>query len=219
MPKKVSILVEGQTEEAFVKKILVPFFAAKEIFIYPTIIKTKRVVKGPDNKGGVNSYHQVKRDLTLLFSDTSIDLFTTMIDYYALPIDFPGYDSRPNGNCYQRIEYLEDKFKEDINKEIFYPYLQLHEFEALVFANNSEFESVFISQSAQIRRVEKICQSFTSPEEINEDPRTAPSKRLLNIFPEYDKVLHSQLILGDADLAALRNRCPHFNRWLEKIES
>jgi hypothetical protein len=219
MPKKISILVEGQTEEAFVKKILTPYYASKNIFLYPTIIKTKKVLRGPDHKGGVGSYQQVKRDLKLLFANSSIDLFTTMIDYYALPADFPGYNTRPNGNCYQRVEYVENEFGKDMNNIRFSPYLQLHEFESLVFANDSEFSNVFINQSKKIEEVKEILKVVNSPEEINEDPKTAPSKRLKKIFAEYDKFFHNLLILEKVKLSTLKEKCPHFNNWLAKIET
>lgn len=218
MPKKVLILVEGQTEEGFVNRILRPYFFPKNIFIIPTIIKTKKEIRGPDHKGGVNSYEQVKRDLSPLLNDTSADIVTTMIDYYALPSNFPGYDNRPSGNCYDRVNFLESQFGMDINNAKFIPYLQLHEFEALIFASEEKIPSVFIGVPNRVNRISAINNAYASPEEINEDPTTAPSKRLKSIFPDYQKTYHSQLILSQVNIDDLRLKCSHFNSWITKIE-
>lgn len=219
MAKKVLVLVEGQTEEGFVKRVLEPYLAAKEIYLTPTIIKTKREIRGPDHKGGVNSYRQVRRDLLPLLNDTSADIVTTMIDYYALPSDFPGYDQRPDSTCYARVEYMEVQFSTDINQRKFLPYLQLHEFEALVFASEDKLSTAFISVPSKINQVAAMNNSFNTPEEINENPISAPSKRLKSIFPEYQKTYHSQLILSQTNIDDLRAKCSHFNSWLTKLES
>ena len=218
MPKKVLVLVEGQTEEGFAKRVLSPYLFTNNIFLTPTVIKTKREVRGPDHKGGVNSYNQVKRDLLPLLKDTSADIVTTMIDYYALPNDFPGYSNRPFGTCYARVEYMENQFSADINHHKFLPYIQLHEFEALIFASEEKIPGAFINVPGKLRQVTAINNSFNSPEEINENPSTAPSKRLKNIFPDYEKTFHSQLILAQVNIETLRTKCSHFNSWITKLE-
>ncbi len=218
MSKKVLVLCEGPTEERFVKSVLNPYLYTKEIFLTPTIIKTKKEVRGPDHKGGINSYVQVKRDLIPLCNDTSADIVTTLIDYYGLPSDFPGYNERPNGTCYQRVEFIENQFNTDINQARFLPYLQLHEFEALVFASAEKLSVAFVNKYREILQVVAINESFASPEEINENPNSAPSKRLKRIFPDYQKIFHSQLILSQTSIEDLRNRCSHFNSWLTKLE-
>lgn len=219
MPKKVLVLVEGQTEESFIKRVLTPYLSAKQIFLIPTVIKTKIEVRGPDHKGGVNTYEQVKKDLRPLFYDASADIVTTMIDYYALPSDFPGYNERPIGNCYQRIEFMEDRFSTDINQTKFLPYLQLHEFEALVFASEDKLPIAFVNKNREIQQISLINNQFHSPEEINENPESTPSKRLKRIFPEYQKTFHSQLILSQTNVEDLRLKCGHFNDWLNRLES
>lgn len=218
MPMKVLVLVEGHTEEGFIKRVLRPYLSTKQIFLIPTIIKTKREVRGPDHKGGLSSYSQVKRDLQPLLNDTSAHIVTTMIDYYALPSDFPGYNERPNGTCYQRVEFMENQFSNDINHTNFLPYLQLHEFEALVFACADKLPVAFVNKNREIQQIAAINNEFDSPEEINENPNSAPSKRLKNIFSEYQKTFHSQLILSQSNVDIIRRKCSHFDSWLSKIE-
>lgn len=219
MPKKVLVLLEGQTEEGFVKRVLGPYLVSKEIFLLPTIIKTKKEIRGPDHKGGVNSYQQVKRDLAPLLNDTSADIVTTMIDYYALPTNFPGYDLRPNGSCFERVEFMETEFANDINNTKFIPYLQLHEFETLIFACADKLPIAFIDVASKIAQVTAINDAHNSPEEINENPNTTPSKRLKIIFSEYQKTFHSQLILSQTNIEDIRSKCAHFNSWLVKLET
>lgn len=88
--KKVLILVEGQSEETFVKRVLSPHLLNLEVLIVPTIISTKRVKSGPSFKGGIPSYAKVRKELKRLLGDSSAALVTTMVDFYGLPGSFPG---------------------------------------------------------------------------------------------------------------------------------
>ena len=218
MWKKIHILCEGPTEEKFIKNILTPYYSPKHISLIPIIIKTKKLKEGPKYKGGITSYRKVKNDLLLLLADSSADIVTTMIDYYALPNDFPGYSKKPKGSPYERVEFLENEFYNDIANKKFIPYLQLHEFECLVFANYSGLTNVFTKKRDEVEKVKFIVQSFKSPEEINEGSETAPSKRLKKIFGNYNKVFHSQLVLQNANIDKIRKSCKHFNSWLLKLE-
>ncbi len=217
--KKVLVLVEGQSEEWFVKNILNQNFNKKNIFLIPTILTTKRVLSGPNYKGGVSTYGKIKRELLRLFNDSSATIVTTMLDYYRIPADFPGFNEKPSGDCYQRVKFLEDKFYLDIDRRNFIPYLQLHEYEALILSQIGKFEKVFPEKNEKIEMLRKLNASYKSPEEINENPQTAISKRIKEIFPEYEKILHGQLILIDAHLNEIRSKCPHFDSWLKKIEN
>lgn len=216
--KKVLVLVEGQSEEWFVKKILNPNFNHKNIFFIPTILTTKRVFSGPNYKGGVSTYGKLKRELLKLFNDSSASIVTTMLDYYRIPTDFPGFNEKPSGNCYQKVKFLEDRFYLDVNKRNFIPYLQLHEFEALILSQIEKFEKVFPENIEEIEKLRQLIEKYKSPEEINENPQTAISKRIKEILPEYEKILHGQLILMNSNLDKIRDKCSHFNNWLKKIE-
>lgn len=218
MCKKILILVEGQTEEKFIKNKLSPYFHSKSIFFHPTIICTKRTLSGAHYKGGINSFEQFSNDLSKLFYDTSANIVTSMIDYYALPSDFPGYNSRPNGTAIQRVEYLEAQLQQEFPDRRFLPYIQLHEFEALVLACPNELAAIFFESKSALQEASNLVSAYNSPEEINEGYTTAPSKRLEKLFPEYKKTLHGDLILGDSNIDAIRAVCPHFNAWLTKIE-
>src|ERR1043166_9321701 len=105
--KRGLVLVEGQTEERFVNECLVPYLLVRNLALTPTIVRSKRVVVGPDFGEGVRSYSQVLRDLRLLLHDTNASVITTLLDYYALPADFPGMASRSLADARERVEHVE----------------------------------------------------------------------------------------------------------------
>jgi hypothetical protein len=92
-------LVEGQTEEKFIKELLGPYFANQSIYIVPIIVSTSRRKSGSKYKGGVVSFEQVKSEVLKLLKDSSANLVTTMIDYYGLDNSFPGKSDTNVKNC------------------------------------------------------------------------------------------------------------------------
>src|SRR5690349_315463 len=135
---KVHVLVEGQTEEEFVRGILHEHFSSKDIYLNPIIAKTKRAIGGdPAYRGGIVSYGKIEFDLKRLVQDTSVTCVTTMIDFYRLPSDFPGYgDNKAKiGSSLDCVTYLEAKFSQSIRHPKFLPYISIHEFEALLFTD------------------------------------------------------------------------------------
>lgn len=215
---KVLILVEGQTEQTFVDKQLSPYLANKNIFLdKPIIVPTKKVIGGPYFKGGVTSYLQVKGVLLKLLNDTSATVITTMIDFYGLPKDFPGYE-QISGNCYERVEFLERAFRSDINHPKFLPYLSLHEFEALLFTSPEEIAARFPDRD-RAKELKEIRSQFSTPEEIDDGPTTSPSKRILKALPKYKKLLDGTAIIQSIGIDLIRQECNHFNEWLGKLES
>lgn len=212
----VLILVEGQTEETFVRHILGPYLWKFNVFCIPTIATTKRVAAGPDFKGGIVSYGKLKFDIKRLLEDSSARLVTTMIDYYGFSSMVPFKDKITGNTCSQRVQVLEKLFADDIGNRRFSPYLQMHEFEAMIFVDPGEMDK--ISHTLTSAELLKIKDKFKSPEEINDNPETAPSKCILQVFPSYRKTVHGPLITGRIGLEKIRKQCEHFNRWVLKLE-
>jgi hypothetical protein len=121
---RVLILVEGQTEEAFVKNVLSPHLTGFDVFPIVTIVTTRRRPDRKDFKGGIGSYQKIKNDLRPLLNDRSAALITTIFDYYGLPDDFPGMSDIPNTPSRDRIKHLEMFFANDIGHKKFLPYLR-----------------------------------------------------------------------------------------------
>jgi len=215
--KRALVLVEGQTEERFVKDVVAPELLEQGLFVTPTILTTKTVKNGPNFKGGVSSYAKMRRDLTRLLGDSTA-LVTTLIDYYGLPSDTPGLDSRPTGSGLARVEHVEQAIATDLSSpQNFVPFLTLHEFEALLFTDPEQTASVILAPE----RTPNLISAGQGllPEEINDDPSTAPSKRISGVFPEFRKVLHGATAARRIGLSAIRAKCPHFNSWLLQIEN
>ncbi|BBO16974.1 conserved hypothetical protein [Candidatus Brocadia pituitae] len=215
--KRVLVLVEGQTEERFVKDVLRPHLWPLEIDMIPKVAITKRVKRGPDFKGGITDYQKVANDLRRLLNDTGAVSVTTFLDYYGLPSDFPGVDSRPPGSAHDRARHVETEWRRRIDNPRFHPYLMVHEFEALLFAKPEELGRV-LNKSDMLSELEKIRNEFPTPEDINDNPETAPSKRITGLFPGYQKTLHGPLITKRIGLEIIRHECRHFREWLTWLE-
>jgi len=216
--KRVLVLVEGPTEERFIKDVLAPHLESKEIYAIPKIVTTKRVKQGPDFKGGITDYQKVENDLKRLLGDTGAALITSFIDYYGLPPEFPGMATRPIASPLERAQHVEAEWKSRIGHPRFLSYLMTHEFEALLFSKPEELSRA-LYQSDLGPKLKAIRDSFPTPEEIDDDPLTVPSKRILRLLPAYQKTVHGPLVTRRIGLETLRRECRHFNDWLLKLES
>ena len=214
--KQLLILVEGPTEEAFVKEVLNPYLNQYNRHLSPTIINTKVVKGGKNYKGGIGNYAQVKRDLVRLVQQNTLTV-TTFFDYYGLPSDFPGVaDKTDFSNGQQRVTHIERSLSDDINSRNLIPYVQLHEFETLLFTSIDGFRYCY-TDSAKIQTFQHIIDQFPNPEDINDSPITAPSKRILSILPEYNKPFQGCMIALENRLENALERCPHFAEWVQKL--
>ena len=217
--RRVLILVEGQTEERFVKSVLQPHLITFGVHVEPKIVTTKRVKSGPDFKGGVTNFGKVEYDILLLLGDTNAALITTMLDYYGLPRDFPGQRQLRGSNSHDKAIELEAAMESHFQAaQRFLAYLMVHEFEALLFSAPSVLAQVMNEPSAG-KHLQSIRNSFATPEDINDDQATKPSARILGRFPGYQKVLHGPNALSRIGLATVRRECAHFNEWVTKLET
>lgn len=208
--KRIYVIVEGQTEEEFVKSLLQDYFLQKGVFIIPLIVRTSKKDKG----GFVNYQHLVNTAKNVVFEPGVI--VTMFVDYFMLPTDIPDYReclAKHNG-IDQRIECLQEAIKAQLGWPNFVPYIQKHEFEALLFADNAGFQKYFSANSTQ---TEAIIQEFPDPEEINSGQNTAPSKRLLALLPSYQKIADGNIVALEIGLERIMNKCPRFRNWVETL--
>jgi hypothetical protein len=212
--KKVLVLCEGQTEQTFVSRILDSHLQQSGKHAVPVVLKTKVTRAGQQHKGGVSTYARIRRDVLRLLGDSSAACVTTMLDYYGLPKDFPGKANLSDHTPYERVAHLERAFAADISNPRFLPYLVLHEFEAMLFANPNALQSVLNSNQKLL-----MPRGFTSPEEINEGEQTHPSARIRQQFgDDYRKALHGPLAIARIGLARIRAQCPHLDAWIKALE-
>jgi hypothetical protein len=212
--RRIYLLVEGQTEEAFVNELLTPHYAPMGLFLTPIVVSTS-----PGHRGGMTSYAKVRPQIERLCKRDADAYVTTLFDLYALPKDFPGRSSSEYpkfSSGHTRANFLESELTKDIALGNFIPNLLVYEFEALLFSQIEAFEP-WIDDDDLLSPLRDI-RLKTEPEEINDHPHTAPSKRILNAMTGYQKTFHGPLIAYDIGLDVIRLSCPHFNTWLEKIE-
>lgn len=211
--RQVYLLVEGQTEEAFVNELLEPHYSRMNLFFTPVIVKTS-----PGHKGGVTTYAKIKPQLQRLCNNKNATV-STLFDLYALPGDFagksrPDYQQKAGGHA--KALFLEEEWSKDMRQANFIPNILVYEFEALLFSNVDAFAQ-WTDDDGMLDSLHHVRKTI-EPEDINDHPKTAPSKRILQAWRGYQKTFHGPLIACDIGLDTIRSKCPHFNGWLQKIE-
>lgn len=209
------IYCEGQTEERFVKELLFDYFSVNDIFVQPIIATTKRTPT-KKYKGGVVNYKKIKDEIEMLCKSDKTAFVTTMLDYYALPNDVPGRKNPIGKDIYEKACYVENQMYQDIALDNFIPNIILHEFEGLLFSNPGCF-SFCDSDTRKIERIVRIREEYETPEHINDGIDTAPSKRVKQIFRNYDKVIDGVNIAMDIGIHSILNECHHFKKWVDKL--
>jgi hypothetical protein len=216
--KRIIIIGEGQTEQAFCFDVLMPFFSTLGIYIQnPTIKKTA---------GGIVRWEALKHQIETTLKQDTTAIVTTLIDYYGLYSNhqYPGWvEAKKLSHPSERVAFLELSMKTSIDSEYqdrFEPYIQLHEFEGILFSEPAVIKRqlTLISPSAS-KELEQIIQEFPNPEDINNNRETAPSKRLGRLIPGYEKVIYGSLMAQEIGLDKIRQSCPRFNAWISRLES
>lgn len=206
--RRLVFVVEGDCEIILVNKFIIPYLYRLG-FRNPMNAQTITTNRKQHKKGGVTGYVLFRNELERTLSQGAI--VTTFIDFFRLPTDFPG-----NSQNSDRVSEIEASILLDFENNIdLIPYIQKHEFEALLFSNISGFEIV-IDKEEQLEKIKSIIETYSNPEDINNSPETAPSKRLMKIF-EYDKTFHSEMILESLGMEEILDKCPRFKEWIEKI--
>lgn len=215
--KRVFVVCEGETEEKFIKDVFAPYFNQQEITITPLLV---------NQRGGALSYDRVKDFILNFIKRDTTAYITTMFDYYALDTNFPGHNQlNAIPDIYKKVKHLEEKFRDDINSIFsnnrFFPYIQPHEFESLLFSDINEIVKAdpgWNKKAALISSLSKIVNDYPNPEEINNSPSTSPSHRLVRLveilnLPKYRKVLHGTAIAKNIGIDNIRQKCKHFDEW------
>ena len=209
---RIHVFCEGQTEETFVREVLYPHFIRQHIALNPILVRTSST-----GKGGLVTYTKIKPQIIRKCREDKTSVVTTMFDLFRLPRDFPGKSDLLNTqNPYEKAERLENAVEQDVGEPNIIPNLLVHEFESLLFSNTEAFSDWF--DESAVLELSNDRESFQSPEHINDGPETAPSKRILQHCPGYNKPLHGSVIAMDIGLDVIRKQCLHFDAWLKKIE-
>lgn len=180
---------------------------------------------GTTHRGGGRNYKKMKSGLErLLKQHRGEDVrFTTMLDLYGLYRDFPGTTeaNAARHTLQQRVSRLEQAFAADIGDDRLIPYVQVHEFEAILLCEPEVLSRFYPDASRKIARLTAEIAEFESPERINDGPQTAPSKRIGAYFEDFEsaKTTIAAEIAPHIALATVRAKCPHFDAWLSLLET
>ena len=194
--------VEGKTELEFVKRVLAP------------VLGEVGVAAAPVSMGGNVTRDRMAREVANLF--WSFDCVTPFVDFYGC---------RDKGAS--NVEQLEQEVEQAAQSRIGRPYdasrvvvyVQRHEFEGLLFSDVEGFRDAGLAMDEGcLARLRGVRQRFPTPEDINDDGATAPSKRILELIPDYRKRLHGPLVAENVGLAAMRRECRRFGRWMDRLE-
>lgn len=215
----VAMLVEGPTEEQFVKKVLSPYLLKKGIFVEPIIVKTKITVQ-QTFKGGTIKLEKALNDIRRLINP-KYSLVTTFFDFYGLEKSFLPENYREDIEPYEKIRLVEENLYKQVNSEKFLPYIQLHEFETFLFVDSEvTVNNLLNCRKSQLKsKIDGILAGFNNnPELVNNSPQTAPSKRIEKMYPAYQKPLAGTFVCQELGIDEIRKKCKHFSEWLEKLE-
>ncbi|MFT6961794.1 MAG: hypothetical protein ACJAWV_001516 [Flammeovirgaceae bacterium] len=222
--KDLYIIVEGQTELEFMNRLMIPYWRTQLGYqnnIQPIIVQ----MSGGGH--GFNNIEHFKNTIEPIMNYQNAPFITSFIDYYGINSEkkMPGYkDCQKKANAQERITCLEAKLQEAVQQineyRFFIPYIQLHEFEALLFSDSEGFayEAEGIKQV-----VATVASDFKTPEDINDSYETAPSKRLEEIYrshkEKFSKVADGNDIAEEIGIGKMMEQCPRFRMWAESIIS
>lgn len=213
----IHVLVEGPTEEAFIREVLAPYCLRNGVVMQASVLSKK------GKKGGDVKFSRCKKEIRAFLIQRTDLTVCTFIDYYGVS-EWPGTNSIPPNAPPSRIANemnqatilaLLASYPElgtSINRYV--PFTAVHEFETLLFS-----DSTILAQETGIEQklIDAVLQQFGEPERINNSPSTAPSKRLLSWCPSYAKVRHGKTIAKAIGIDKMRQACPQFNEWLTKL--
>lgn len=208
------IICEGQTEETFIKEVLAPHFISlsKPLYLIPILL------------GGHVDIQVILLKVRNLLANRDA-YCTTLFDFYGLPNKFPGKQDatdrrliQDKAGCVTRAmqEHARPKLGEQGVRH-FIPYLQMYEFEGLLFSDPEGFANSIARRDLAQHFID-IRAQFPTPEDINDSTETAPSKRILGCMRDYEKPIHGNIAMLDLGLAPIRRECKLFNEWVMQLE-
>jgi hypothetical protein len=181
-------------------------------------------------RGGIRPWPSVRRDIVTHLNEDSTCIATTMVDYYGLPQTgdgaWPGRAKAARVKPAKKASCVEDGLLQDLAARMgarfdlnrFIPFVVIHEFEGLLFSDCAAF-SRGIDRPDLEGDFREIRERFSTPEEINDSPVGAPSKRVEALVRGYEKPLLGSLAAIEIGLDRIRAECPHFDHWLRKLEA
>ena len=209
---RVCIVCEGQTEVEFVKSCLAPYLLNHQVQAFASLLQSP----SGNHRGGRVTVERLVRFMSHQYHQT--DRITTLVDFYG----FQDRNGRSHAQLEADIRAGVAKSTTGYDERFVLPYVQVYEFEGLLFTDPEAFKCVQDGWNEQsCAALKQVRQAFASPEDINDSRETAPSKRILSIFEvgAYSKTEHGPLIAEAIGIDAIRGQCPNFDAWVTQIQA
>lgn len=216
--RQVVILVEGQTEETLIKEVLGPAASKCETYVTPVVVTTSATPTGAHHGGGHWKHYHAK--LQGLLKAPHWHRVGLLLDYYQYPRGAPGRDvATPSESLDSagRQSALMAALSAEYPDPRFHPLVVLHEIEALVLAAIDAGQGNELLPKQGLADLRQAITRAGGPERVNDGPDTAPSKRLEEADPSYMKTVTGPLLVSEAGLPAVLERCPTFKAWWEDL--
>jgi len=215
------VLVEGKTEETFVNEIL-----ERHLLSWGYTRVSARLIgkaRRRSQRGGILPWSPVKSEVVRFLKDDRGTAIALMVDYYRLPkSEKQAWLGRSAGSGAEAVEHavsedIANAMGRGFDRGRFLPGILMHEFEALLFSDCEAFGRT-LERPGIGRSFQNIRNRFANPEEIDDSPDGAPSKRIEKLVSNYEKVTMGNLAALEIGLNKIRAECPHFRSWLERLE-
>lgn len=216
---EVVVLVEGQTEQRFIREVLAPYMAVQGIYLTPIVLSKQ------GQKGGDVRFSRAKNDIREHLWQRPDTCITLMVDYYGIKSDWPGYvKSREQTNHTNKAKIINQATAMEVTQLFpnqrptrrFIPYVSMHEIEALYFSNPDCLASHL---GVERKRIDQILREYPNPEAINDDFSTTPSRRLESLSRRFKKISTGIAIAQEVGISRMREVCSLFDTWLTELES
>ena len=206
---RLAVVVEGHTEREFVARLLGRHLEGSGIAATPILLGVGRRARG----GNVTA-DRVSRDMSRLY--WNFDFVTSLVDFY-------GFRGKGERTVEELERFLREKILQRLSRhpdpQKILPYVQRHEFEGLLFSDVTAFEKLPDAPTGLADSLQEIRSQFGTPEDINDDPGTAPSKRIAQVIPRYRKAANAAGLVAEMGLGVIRAECPRFDDWVTRLET
>ncbi len=218
------ILCEGQTEGTFVSELLAPMLNHSTFRVYPKIVETS-----PGRRGGGLDFKRAQNFVWMSLTANPRVTVTSLIDLYGLNADFPGFNAaQGKSELAAKLKILTEAWHKEVaqkDKTIaqrFIPYIQPHEFEALVFSNLTALSTLHTEWEEGVTKLASILKKYPTPEHVNTVKEKTPSYLLENKLPKiegkkYKKTTNGIRAIELIGIANVEKKCEHFATWLARL--
>jgi len=142
-----------------------------------------------------------------------------MFDFYGFPDEHPGaHRVRAATNTFAKAQEIESTMRRQFEHPRFIPFVMVHEFEALVFADSGKAANILGAPGLQ-EIMDDILRAAGGAEQVNDGEDTHPKARLQNAARNYHECVDGPDIVHEIGMEVLKAKCPRFGKWVQRLEN